>query len=155
MTHDVIDFTKKRKEMIEKKRDSFERVVFDHFLGCKAQIHDPSGKARMIDLLDVSRTGCRISVYPTKGETTLKVGEEILLRLYFTPKAYIPAPVKIRNIKQETGVDGLVMNYYGCEFDKTTSSWAALHSFIEFVYRFAEHSVSDRPQQKVQTSKVE
>ena len=48
----VVDFNQKRKETIEQKRRSFERVVFQEFLGVYAVIDD-QGTGLPIKLLDI------------------------------------------------------------------------------------------------------
>ena len=38
---------------------------------------------------------------------------------------------------------------YGCEFDDSMPSFEAIGSFIDFMYKFAEHSTVDHGESKV------
>ncbi len=145
----VLDFNKKREDSIEHKRRAVERIMFDNFLGTYSVI-DGVDSIYPIDIIDISRSGCLVQVPKNSGtEQTFKIDNEHTLRLYFTKASYIPAIVTIKYGKDFTGKDGKVYTQYGCEFDTEVPSFEALESFINFIYKFAEHSAIDRGDSKV------
>lgn len=145
----VLDFVGKRQENIEKKRRNFERIMFQNFLGAYSVIDD-GGTIYPISLIDISKEGCLFQVpWNVKKDQKFAVGTEIPLRIYFTKNSYIPVPVTVKYGKEFIDDQGSTYMHYGCEFDVTTSSFDALQSFIEFLYKFAEHSVIDRGDTKV------
>ncbi len=145
----VLDFNKKRKDNIEHKRRAVERIMFDNFLGTYSVI-DGIDAIYPIDIVDISRNGCLIQVPYNKGTLkAFKQDEEYTLRLYFTKASYIPAVVKIKYAKEFVDSDGQHYMQYGCEFDTGVASFEALESFINFLYKFAEHSAVDRGDSKV------
>lgn len=148
MTDKVLDFNKKREENIEKKRRSFERILFQNFLGAYSVISG-DGAVYPVTLVDISRDGCLFQVpWDSKRDTAYKQGDEISMRMYFTKGSYIPVTVTIRHNTEAIGKDGHTYMQYGCEFDKTTPSFEALNNFINFMYSFAEHSSIDKGDQK-------
>ncbi len=145
----ILDFSTKRKEVVEQKRRSFERVLFQNFLGVYSVI-DTAGGIFPITLVDISPEGCLIQVpLQFRKEESPAAGTEVPLRLYFTKQSYISAVVKIKHATEYTDDSGQTFMRYGCEFDKTASSFEALKSFIDFVYKFAEHSRIDKGDRKV------
>lgn len=145
----VLDFTAKREENIEHRRRAVERIMFDNFLGTYSVI-DESGSIYPIKILDISRNGCLFQVPFNKGtDKKFQKGEEYILRLYFTKASYIPAHVKVKYIEDTTSKDGKDYVSYGCEFDTSVASFEALDSFIDFLYKFAEHSAVDKGDSKV------
>ena len=143
MPRKVLDFVQKRKESVEKKRRSFERIMFQNLMGVYTAL-DQDGLIYPIGLVDISKDGCLFEVAADQSkEKKLAKGTEFTLRLYFTNKSYIPAIVKIRYCQEYIAEDGQLYLRYGAEFDKSTSSYLALGSFIEFLYNFAENSVID------------
>lgn len=146
---DLIDFVEKRKESIEKKRRSFERVMFQSFLGCYSVI-DQNGSIYPIEIVDISKTGCLFQV-PWQGSKDRKFekGFDITLRLYFTKKTYIPAFVKVKYGTEFVDEGGNTFMRYGCEFDQESQTFEALESFIDFIYKFAEHSSLDKGDSKI------
>jgi hypothetical protein len=145
----VLDFNKKREDNIEHKRRAVERIMFDNFLGTYSVI-DGAGGIYPIDIIDISRSGCMIQVPYDKGtDKTFKEGEEFTLRLYFTKASYIPAHVTIKYGKEFTDKNDKKYMQFGCEFDTEVASFEALESFINFLYKFAEHSAVDRGDSKI------
>jgi hypothetical protein len=57
--------------------------------------------------------------------------------------------MNVRHGKEVLGSDGITYMQYGCEFDKSVASFEAMQSFIDFIYRFAEHSAIDKGDTKV------
>jgi hypothetical protein len=144
MTDAVIDFVEKRNEAIEQRRREFERIMFKNFLGVYS-ILDDQVKAYAVDLIDISDKGCLIQIPMDKEtEKRYKKDMEVNLRIYFTPHAFIPLNVSIKYSTEYLEADGTQYLRYGCEFDKSAVSFEAMESFIRFIYKFAEHSCSDR-----------
>lgn len=149
MSDKVIDFCEKRKESVEEKRRRLERVMFQNFLGAYSVL-DRQGSIHPIDLVDVSHHGCLFEVpWNVNKDKKMVEGTEITLRMYFTKDSYIPVIVNVKYAKEHLSNDGKVYMRYGCEFDESMPSFDALKSFIEFLYKFAEHSAVDHGDQKV------
>ena len=145
----VLDFNKKKADTIEQKRRAFNRVVFQNFLGAYSVIDD-QGSIYPVTLVDIAGDGCSFQVpWNAAKDTKLASDFEITMRMYFTNHSYIPVVMNIRHGKEVIGTDGITYMQYGCEFDKTASSFEAIQSFIDFIYRFAEHSAIDKGDMKV------
>lgn len=148
MTDKILDFNKKREENIEKKRRSFERVLFDNLLGAYSVINNGDA-VYPVTLMDISHEGCLFQVpWDGKRDTAYLAGEEVDMRMYFTKGSYIPVTVKVRHNTEALGADGHVYMQYGSVFDKTAPSFEVLNNFINFLYSFAEHSSVDKGDQR-------
>ena len=148
MAKKPIDFIKKREENIEKKRRSFGRIVFKNILGVYTVI-DSHGSIYPIEMVDISRDGCLFQIpWNPKSDQKFKMGLEIPLRMYFTKQSFILVSIKIKHSQEYQKGDKTFMRY-GCVFDKSLSSFAALSNFIDFLYSFAEHSTIDRGDARV------
>ncbi len=146
---DIIDFATKRNDSIEKKRRSFERILFKNLMGAYSVI-DQKGSLLPVTLIDISRNGCMFEANWIPGkDNKIKNNTELVLKIYFTSNSFIPANVLIKRSNQYTDDEGRTYMRYGCEFDKSTSSFKALESFIEFLYKFAEYSSYDKGEQKI------
>ena len=147
MSAKVLDFNQKRKDNIETKRRNFERILFQNFLGADSVI-DQNGTIYPITLVDVSHEGCLFQIpWDLNKEDKYPADTEILLRMYFSKKSYIPTVVKVK-YGNEFIDNGQTYMQYGCEFDKSMPSFEAMSYFIEFLYKFAEHSVIDKGDNK-------
>lgn len=145
----ILDFNKKKAETIEMKRRAFNRIVFTNFLGAYSVIDD-HGSIYPVTLVDIAGDGCAFTVpWNPKSDKKLPEGHEIGMRMYFTKGSYIPVVINVRHAKEIVGEDGMMYLQYGCEFDKTNPSFEAMQSFIDFLYKFAEHSAIDRGDTKV------
>jgi len=145
----VVDFSAKRNKVIEKKRRSFERVMFDNILGCYTVI-DNAGSMHPVGLVDISYDGFLFETpWSNANKKKFEVGQEISVRIYFSKKSYLPISVTIKYSNEFESNDGNIYMRYGCEFDQTTKSFEALRSFIQFIYKFSEHSCIDRGESKV------
>ncbi len=145
----VLDFVSKRKEVVAKKKRQFERVLFQNFLGAYSEV-DNNGSVFGIDIVDISKDGCLFQVPVTrKNETRFSHGREMPLRIYFTKDSYITANVSIRYSKDVTNEMGQHYVQYGCQFDKSTSGFKALESFVDFITAFSEHSSQDQQKKRV------
>lgn len=145
----VLDFNKKKADTIEQKRRAFNRIVFQNFLGAYSVIDD-NGSIYPVTMVDIAGDGCSFQVpwNPSKDKK-LASGFEVNMRMYFTDKSYIPVIMNVRHGKEVLGSDGITYMQYGCEFDKTVATFEAMQSFIDFIYRFAEHSAIDKGDTKV------
>jgi hypothetical protein len=145
----VVDFNEKRKQSIEQKRRSFERVVFQEFLGVETVIDD-QGAGFEVKLLDISGEGCQFQVpFTMKAKNQFKSDTEITMKLFFTKGTYIPAVVTVRHASEYIDQDGNAWLRLGGEFDTSLPSFKALASFINFIYQYAEYSCLDKGESKV------
>jgi hypothetical protein len=145
----VFDFNEKRRESIEKKRRSFERVVFDEFLGVDAVIDD-NGTGHPLRLVDISREGCLFQMpYSKEARHKFAAGCEVTLKLFFTKTSFLPVVIKVRHASEYVDQKGDAYWRCGGEFDQSLPSFQALASFIEFMYQYAEFSCQDSASHKV------
>jgi hypothetical protein len=145
----VVDFNKKRQENIEQKRRTFERVVFQEFLGVYTVVDD-QGTSFPIKLLDVSKDGLQFQLpFSLKAKNQFKSGTEVTLKLFFTKGSYIPAVVTVRHASEYIDQQGDAWLRLGGEFDTSLPSFKALSHFIEFIYQYAEFSCLDKGEGKV------
>ena len=148
MTDKVLDFNAKREENIEQKRRQFERILFNNFLGAYTVV-DQGGTIYPVSLVDVSREGCLFQVpWNMDRDTKIEEGTEITMRMYFTKKSFIPVVMEIKRGQEHVDEDGQTYMQYGAEFDTSMPSFQAVESFIDFMYKFAEHSSLDKGSQK-------
>lgn len=149
MSNDVINFQEKRKQSIEKKRRTFERVMFENFLGCYSVI-DNNGSIYSIDIIDISETGLLFQVpWNENNDKKFEKGKDLTLRLYFTKESYLPAFVNVKYGTEFVDDRGNSFMRYGCEFDSENQTFEALEAFINFIYKFAEHSSVDKGDNRV------
>src|SRR3989339_365512 len=149
MTDKLLDFSKKRDEIIEKKRRSFERIFFFCVMGTYSVL-DQNSSIYPIEMVDISYDGCLFQVpWNVKRDHKLPIDTELNLRIYFTKHSYIPIVVAPKYARESVGADGQTYMQYGCEFDKSYPTFDALRSFIDFMYKFAEFSVVDHGDSKV------
>ncbi len=149
MSNDVINFQEKRKQSIEKKRRSFERVMFENFLGCYSVI-DNNGSIYSIDIIDISESGLLFQVpWNSNNDKKFEKGKDLTLRLYFTKESYLPAFVNVKYGTEFVDDKGQSFMRYGCEFDRENQTFEALDAFINFIYKFAEHSSVDKGDNRV------
>ncbi len=149
MPSNVINFNKKRDEVVEKKRRNFERILFKDLMGCYTVV-DKNDTLYSVELVDISEEGCLFQVPFTKNSIKkFKQGKKLPFRFYFTDKSYLPIVVEIRHGTEFTGPDGQKYMRYGCQFDQETHSYEVLDSFIKFIYKFAEYSSIDQGNTKI------
>ena len=145
----VVDFNAKRKESIEQKRRTFERVVFQEFLGVYTVVDD-QGSNFPIKLVDISKDGCQFQLpFSLKAKNQFKSGTEVTLKLYFTKGSYVPAVVTVRHASEYIDKDGDAWLRLGGEFDTSLPSFKAVSHFIDFIYQYAESSCLDKGESKV------
>lgn len=145
----VLDFNKKKADTIEMKRRAFNRIVFQNFLGAYSVIDD-NGSIYPVTMVDIAGDGCSFQVpWNPKKDKKLASDTEISMRMYFTNASYIPVIMNVRHAKEVIADDGTTHIQYGCEFDKSVPTFEAMQSFIDFLYKFAEHSAIDKGDTKV------
>ncbi|MFT6633302.1 MAG: hypothetical protein ACJAS4_003272 [Bacteriovoracaceae bacterium] len=145
----VIDFQAKRKESIEKRKRSFERVLFSEFLGSYAEI-DENGTKFDVTMVDISRDGCLFQIPFAEGSLKhFKKSEYVTVRIYFTKDDFLPLSVKVKHFSEYVDERGDAFLRFGGEFDQTLPSFQAFSPFIEFIYKFAEFSCVDKGESKV------
>ena len=148
MSDKVIDFEEKRLGNIEKKRRKFERIMFKNILGAYAVI-DEGEHLFQVSVIDISRDGLQFETPIIKGQKgQFEKGDEISLRLYFTSNSFLTTVIDVKH-RQERVEEGRSFVRYGASFNKELSSFEALESFIDFLYKFAEHSTVDNKSHKV------
>ncbi len=145
----VLDFSAGRKKRIDKKRRQFERLVLSNFLGAQQEI-SKDGITHSVSLVDISRSGCRFQIYwNSDRQSVLAAGSEVTLRMYFAQDSYIPVVMQVKYGREYTSPEGTTYMQYGCEFDTSTSSFEAMSAFIDFLDKYAEHSIQDQGSRKV------
>ena len=145
----VVDFGARRKESIEQKRRSFERVVFQEFLGVETVLDD-QGSGFPVKLVDISTDGCQFQLpFSLKAKNQFKAGTEVTMKLFFTKGTYLPAVVTVRHTSEYVDKDGDAWLRLGGEFDTSLPSYKALESFVNFIYQYAEFSCLDKGESKV------
>ena len=145
----VIDFQTKRNESIEKRKRSFERVLFTEFLGSYAEIDDEGTKFNVF-LIDISRDGCLFQIPYAEGSLKhFKGKKQVSLRVYFTKDDFLPLSVDIKHLNEYIDERGDAYLRFGGEFDQSLPSFQAFKPFIEFIYKFAEFSCIDKGESKV------
>lgn len=145
----VVDFAAKRKQSIEQKRRTFERVVFQEFLGVYSVVDD-QGTGFPVKLIDISGDGLQFQLpFSLKAKNQFKQGQEVTLKLFFTKGSFIPAVVTVRHASEYIDQQGDAWLRLGGTFDTTLPSFKAVASFIDFIYQYAEFSCLDRGESKV------
>ncbi len=145
----VIDFQAKRNESIEKRKRSFERVLFSEFLGSYAEI-DKNGTKFQVTMVDISRTGCLFQIPFSEGSKKhFEKTDNVMVRIYFTKDDFLPLSVNLKHFNEYIDERGDAFLRFGGEFDQTLPSFQAFAPFIEFIYKFAEFSCIDHGESKV------
>lgn len=145
----VIDFQAKRNESIEKRKRSFERVLFTEFLGSYAEI-DENGTKFSVMMIDISRDGCLFQVPFAKASMDyFKNQKSLTVRIYFTKEDFLPLEIEVKHLNEYIDQRGDAYIRVGGEFDQQAPSFKAFQPFIEFIYKFAEFSCVDKGESKV------
>ena len=139
-----MNFSAKRIENVEKKIRTFERVVFDQFLGVNCEISD-NGDYYPIKMVDVSREGCQFQFpWDPKTHKAFMDAGEVVLRVYFTKDSFIPLVLNIKHHNEHVEDNGDVFMRYGGSFDGTLPSFQAWETFMKFVYTYSEFSCTNK-----------
>ncbi len=142
---DVLSFETAREEQIEKRRRSYERVIFKNVLGVYTVMEQKGLHA--IELVDISEMGLSFQV-PRNSDLELAEGTVLNMRLYFSPDSYLPLRVKV--VRTVDAIEeGASVRQYGCLIDKTLKSYRAIYHFVRFIVNCAEHGHEDREHLKI------
>ena len=145
----VIDFQEERKDSIEKRKRSFERVLFTEFLGSYAEI-DENGTKYMVSMVDISHDGCLFQIpFAENALAHFKQSSDVTVRVYFTKDDFLPLVINLKHVNEHVDEKGNACIRFGGEFDKSLPSFQAFAPFIEFIYKFAEYSCIDKGESKV------
>lgn len=145
----IIDFQAKRDESIEKRKRSFERVLFSEFLGSYAEI-DENGTKFNVGMVDISREGCLFQVpFSEQARDHFSKVDNVTVRVYFTKDDFLPLSISVKHIAEYIDQKGNAFLRLGGEFDQSLPSFQAFQPFIEFIYKFAEFSCVDKGESKV------
>lgn len=139
----VLDFIAHRKNNIEEKKRKFERVMFENVFGAYL-VHEEAGSVFKMNLVDISYEGCLIEMPRINDNKKLNFeeGADLAFRLYFSDKSYIPVSITVARVIEKIE-DGRAYIQIGCQFDQEVTSFEALRSFIDFIYKFAQYSQVD------------
>jgi hypothetical protein len=143
MAGKILDFVQKRKEIIEERRQGFERLMFKNVLGAYAVLEE-NGDIYPLNLVDISYNGCGFEIPSSdNAKKKFKKGEVLKMRMYFTKSSFILTIIKVMYATEIIDLDRKKVLRLGCEFDKSITSYSALNSFIDFLYKFAKFSSHD------------
>jgi hypothetical protein len=138
--HQVIDFQSVRTQRLEDKRRKTERIFFQNLLGMYAV---GSGEEVVpLELIEVSEEGCSFKVPFSSKNPWPKTKDDVPLRMYFSQDTYLQIRVTIKNSKPYIEEGGKYIRY-GCEVDKTLSSYQAYCQFVQFLKAYSEHAHQD------------
>lgn len=141
----VVNLSSVRQEIIEEKRRTYERVVFQSSFGVYTLMED--SKLHAIEVLDISEGGMQFQT-PENSSLKLNSGDVIPVRLYFSTDHYISIDVKV--VRSFSAIEnGTAVHRYGCLMDKTMASYAAIFHFVQFITKCAEHGHKDDAHLKV------
>ena len=145
MSSNIIDFVSKRKELIEKKRRRFERILFQDIFRIETSIATQGEEESCpVDVIDVSHGGCLFRIAEGEAPDFIKVGSELKLKMYFTDNNHLPISVSIKRTRQYVETDGRPYREYGCKFENVEGkSFQAMKDFINFLHKYAECSTVD------------
>ena len=140
----LVQISDLRKEKQESLKRDYERVLFKHLLGCYT-VFEKKG-LRAAEMVDISKSGCSFRIPMEYG--TYSLGEEIDFRFYFSNSTYLPAKITVKRAAK-VEENGYTYMQYGCVFDKTLSSHAAIEHFVDFVQAYAENAKEDKGDRNV------
>ena len=145
----VIDFQAKRKDSIEKRKRSFERVLFSEFLGSYAEL-DENGTKYQVTMVDISHEGCLFQVpFHKNAKSHFQEDQDVTVRIYFTKDDFLPLVINVKHINEYVDEKGEAFIRFGGVFDKSLPSFQAFEPFIDFIFKFAEFSCIDKGESKV------
>jgi hypothetical protein len=137
----IIDFNEVRAQKLEEKRRKTERIFFKHLLSVYSVVGD-GRKMAAIDIIDISEDGCSFQVPFNAERVWPNTADEIPLRLYFSQDTYLEIVAKIVNARPSIE-NGARYTRYGCQVDKTMSSYTAYQQFVKFMKLYSEHAHKD------------
>lgn len=123
---ELVDFESEKKRLLFQERRTVKRTILSEVMS--AMVVLPEKGLLKVDLYDISEDGISFEIESEAGQ--FKVGEEILMRVYFNHKTYFPIQVSIKHVTpdQPNGV-----TRHGTEFQKSNPNDVALQHFVKFV----------------------
>lgn len=122
----VVDMTERRSQMLADERRQVKRTILSEFIG--AFILVPERGLQRVSLYDISENGLAFDM--DLGGGTLKIGEEVAMRVYLNQYTYFPFVVSVSN-SRVLPEEGVVR--HGCNLEKDSMNAEALHHFVKFI----------------------
>lgn len=123
---ELVDFEAEKKRLLFQERRTVKRTILSEVMS--AMVVLPEKGLLKVDLYDISEDGISFEIESEAGQ--FKIGEEILMRVYFNHKTYFPIQVSIKHLTPDKQ-NGVIR--HGTEFQKSTSDNVALQHFVKFV----------------------
>jgi hypothetical protein len=140
----VVQFTQVRQEKQESLRRSYERVLFNRILGCYTVLEKLGLKS--VEMRDISKSCCSFRMPADAGAFQLE--EEVDFRFYFSNSTFVPTRLTIKRVTQAIE-NGVKYNDFGCTFDQSLSTYAAIEKFIEFINAYSMAAKEDKGELQV------
>ncbi len=135
----IIDLSLYRRNKSEQRRREYERLLFNRILGVYSFAE--KGGLHHIEVIDVSQSGLRFR--EKQGtEKPMLAGQQVNLRLYFTPHTFLRILTTVKRMEKET-VNGQTVYEYGCEIDRETLSYETLRQLLMFMEKYAQIATED------------
>ena len=138
--HEVVDFNAAREQRLEEKRRRTERIFFKNVLGIYCVTENDN--ARQLEFVDMSEDGCAFQIPFDANDPWPRDMTEIPVRIYMSQDTYIPLYLNVKNSRSCID-DGERYVRFGCEVDKTVSSYSAYLSFVSFLTAYSTHAHKD------------
>lgn len=134
----IYDLTEFRKNRDEERKREYERVLFNRILG----VYSFAEKSKLyhVEVVDISLSGARFrEILP---ENTMKPGDTVALRFYFTPSSYLRIVLEVKRVTafRDGDRDGVE---YGCQIDRNTKSYEVIKELVNFMTKYAEIACQD------------
>lgn len=123
---DIVDMTERRQAALQDERRSVRRTILTEFIGVYCVV--PGHGLKKVSLYDISENGLSFDMDFEMG--SLRVGEEIAMRIYLSQFTYFPFVATVTNVR-EVPEEGIVR--HGGTFLKGTVNDKALFHFVKFV----------------------
>lgn len=135
----LVQISDARREKQERLKRDYERVLFNRILGSYTYIEKLGLKP--VEVLDISKSGCSFRMPRAEGAFVL--GEELDFRFYFSNNTFLPSRITVRRVT-EGEENGTRYWVFGCTFDSTLSTYAAIERFVEFINAYAVSAKEDK-----------
>jgi hypothetical protein len=122
---DVLDFQKRRTEMLESDRRKVKRTILTEFVGSCVLI--PQQGLKKVAIYDISESGISFDI---EDGLELPTGEDFAMRVYLNKQTYFPF---IMNITNSRFIENEGVYRHGASFVKGTINDLALFHFVKFI----------------------
>ena len=102
---------------------------------------------KAVEIVDISQSGLSFRLEAAQG--AFEVNETIDFRFYFSQATYLPTKLQIKRRSEVQSEIGIRQWEYGCAFDRSLSTHAAIEKFVEFVNAYAVHAKQDKGEKQV------